>query len=561
MSAFVSSAVAALRRWIAAPSDIVVFLGTGIWLLFLIGLRPLTMPDEGRYGGVAWEMLTSGLHLVPTLDGMPFFHKPPLYYWMAEAAYALFGAHVWTARLPSWLAAWAVAMVLYAFLRRWRGPMTATVALLALITQPIFFGAAQFANLDMLVAGLIGMTILVGASVVLRASAGQPYRALSLLVGVLAGLGVLAKGLIGLVLPGAVLVLWLVLRRRWRGFSVLLWPPVLAVFLAMTLPWFWVMQTRFPDFLHYFFVYQQFERFAATGFNNVQPFWFYLPVVAALAVPWTLWLGGAMRKEFWRNTRRPSPARPVQMAATLVDMSADVRWLMVCWLAVILVFFSLPASKLIGYILPVLPAVAALAAEVIIAGVTGAAPRRDKSNRRFAFSLTLAVLFCVGGTVIATVKARPNSVDLGRAASAEMDPADTLIALHVYPYDLPMTLRLAAPMWVVDDWTQADIPTRDNWRKELFDAGRFDGAAMQRNLISEQEMTRRLCANAVNETYWVWGEPSRDATRYAILRDRAPRYTDSRRALWRIDVDNAFRQAHCAAAVLSASEDSPTRRR
>ncbi len=514
------------------------------------------MPDEGRYGGVAWEMLTSGAHLVPTLDGMPFFHKPPLYYWMAEGAYALFGAHVWAARLPSWLAAWAVAMALHVFLRRWRGSMAAVVALLALITQPIFFGAAQFANLDMLVAGLIGMTILTGAAVVMRAYAGQPYRALSLLVGVLAALGVLAKGLIGLVLPGAILVLWIVLRRRWRGFGVLLWPPVLAAFLALTLPWFWVMQARFPDFLHYFFIYQQFERFAATGFNNVQPFWFYLPVVAALAVPWTLWLGGAMRREFWRNTRRVPAA-----AAARADASADVRWLMVCWLAVILVFFSLPASKLVGYILPLFPAVAALAAEVIVAGLTRAGERRHASDRNFTLSLTLAMVLCVGGTVFATLKAKPNSVDLGRAASAEMDPADTLIALHVYPYDLPMTLRLTAPMWVVDDWTQADIPARDNWRKELYDAGRFDGAAMQRNLISEQEMTRRLCATTVDDTYWIWGEPAKDATRYAILRDRAPRYTDSRRALWRIDVDGAFRQAHCAAAVLSASEDGAARQR
>ncbi|MFC4277379.1 ArnT family glycosyltransferase [Achromobacter aloeverae] len=532
-----------LRRWIASPSNLVIYLGTGVWLLFLIWMRPLTLPDEGRYGGVAWEMLKSGAHLVPTLDGMPFFHKPPLYYWMAEGAYAIFGPHVWAARLPSWLAAWAVAMGLYTFLRRWRGNTVAVVGLLALVTQPFFFGAAQFANLDMLVAGLIGVTTLAAASVVMRAYAGKPYRALSLLVGLLAGLGVLAKGLIGLVLPGAILVLWIVLRRRWRGFAALLWPPALAVFLAVTLPWFWVMQTRFPDFLHYFFIYQQFERFAATGFNNVQPFWFYVPVVAAMALPWTLWLGGVIRKDFWRQA---APETATAAATPDAVAAADVRWLMICWVGVILLFFSLPASKLIGYILPLLPAVAALAAEVIGAGLGDAGKNPGRSSKNLSLSLSIAVLFCVAGTVVATYKAKPNSVDLGRSARVEMDPTDTLIALHSYPYDLPMALRLTSPMWVVDDWTQPDIPLRDNWRKELYDAGQFDGDAMQRNLISEHEMTRRLCASTVDDTYWVWGEPANDSARYAILQGRAPAYADTRRALWRIDVNADFRQSHCA---------------
>ena len=55
-------------------------LAIGFWLAFLAWVRPLTLPDEGRYAGVAWDMLRSGSHMVPLLDGMPYFHKPPLYY-------------------------------------------------------------------------------------------------------------------------------------------------------------------------------------------------------------------------------------------------------------------------------------------------------------------------------------------------------------------------------------------------------------------------------------------------------------------------------------------------
>jgi len=263
------------------PSAGWLLLAAGIWLGWLAWARPLTLPDEGRYAGVAWEMLRSGSHAVPLLDGMPYFHKPPLYYWMAELCFQLFGVNEWAARLPSWLAAWAALAALYGFVRRYRDATTATIAAVILGTMPFYYGGAQFANTDMLVAGLVSMCVLAGADAVLRAQAGRPYRAMSLAAAALAGLAVLAKGLIGLVLPGAALCLWLLLTRRWRGYAVLLWPPALAVFALVAVPWFWVMQQRFPGFFHYFFVYQHFERFAQSGFNNVQPFWFYLPVIVA----------------------------------------------------------------------------------------------------------------------------------------------------------------------------------------------------------------------------------------------------------------------------------------
>ncbi len=54
-------------------------------------LRPLALPDEGRYVGVAWEMVRSGHWLVPTLDGLPYFHKPPLFYWITATSLSWFG--------------------------------------------------------------------------------------------------------------------------------------------------------------------------------------------------------------------------------------------------------------------------------------------------------------------------------------------------------------------------------------------------------------------------------------------------------------------------------------
>ena len=244
-------------------------------------IRPLMLPDEGRYATVAWEMLATGDWLTPTLNGLPFFHKPPLFYWISGAAMALTGHTALAARAGSLVGAILGAFALYLFTVRWCGSVRARRALLVLLAQPQFFLGAQFANLDTLVAGCITATILCLAHTVLCFESQQDYRKALLLSYLLAALGVLAKGLIGFVLPAMVILLWLVLRRRWRSLWMLISLPGLLLFLMVAAPWFVVMQQRFDGFLHYFFIVQHFQRFASGGFNNVEPFWFY---PAALAV-------------------------------------------------------------------------------------------------------------------------------------------------------------------------------------------------------------------------------------------------------------------------------------
>ena len=90
-----------LKRW-----DTAIVLGIVLlWLAATAWMRPLMHPDEGRYATVAWEMLRSGDWLTPTLDGMPFFHKPPLFYWITAAALWLLGPIEIAARTASLLGA------------------------------------------------------------------------------------------------------------------------------------------------------------------------------------------------------------------------------------------------------------------------------------------------------------------------------------------------------------------------------------------------------------------------------------------------------------------------
>lgn len=513
-----------LRRYI--PRDVLLLGLAAIWLGFLSWVRPLGLPDEGRYPGVAWEMLRTGMFGTPTLDGLPYFHKPPLFYWLAAFSMKVFGMNEWAVRAPSLLGAWLSLAGLHAFVRTYRGETAARAATLLLASMPLFFGSAQFANLDMLVAGMITLCVLAAADTVLRRAQGRPYRAMSLAAAALAALAVLSKGLIGLVLPGAILALWLIARRDGRGFAALVWPPALLVFCAIAAPWFVLMEMRHPGFVDYFFVYQQFERFSGTGFNNVQPFWFYVPVVLGLSMPWALWGRPLLRRAFWRG-------------------DADgLRALMGLWFAVVLVFFSLPQSKLVGYILPLLAPLAFLLAQVLLPMLEQGGEAARKYGRRAAVCLVVAVVICVEAVAVVAVLPQHSAKPMGVKLRAELEHGDTVVMLNTYAFDLPFYARLRDPAWVVGDWRDRSIEQRDNWRKELYDAARFDPQAAERTLISAEVWRQRMCAAPPGARFWVWGKDS-DAMRYAVLSGLPAYFSDGRQRMWRIDVNGDFRRRIC----------------
>jgi 4-amino-4-deoxy-L-arabinose transferase-like glycosyltransferase len=516
------SALAALKR---VPSGPALLAALGLWLGLFAGLRPLVLPDEGRYAGIAWDMFRSGTVAVPLIDGMPYFHKPPLYYWITEIAYGLFGLNEWSARLPSWVGAMSAIIGIYLFVRRYRNAETARVAVVLMATMPFFFGGSQFANMDMLVAGTMTAATLAGAAAVLEHQAGRSYGRAMLAAGLFAALAVLSKGLIGAVLPVLTLLGWLAVSRQWRSFKVLVWPPAIAVFLLVAAPWFVLMQLRYPGFFHYFFIYQQFDRFAETGFNNVQPFWFYLPVVVGLCLPWALWGGAILRKEFWSSA---APARPL-------------RLLMAVWIIVMLVFFSIPSSKLIGYVVGVVPPLAVLLAEVLMRslGAPAAMPRRALN-----VSLGAGVVVCLAAITLAGFYTKGSATVALSHMPQRMAPEDTVVSFKEYPFDLAFYARSAKPMWVVDEWTRPDVAAHDTWRKELFDAAQFSPQAGAHALVSPRGLEQDLCL-APDGVFWFWGTPS-DPQRYPVLAYASPIESRGERAVWRLDVDSGFKAAHCA---------------
>ena len=441
-----------------SPTLLLVLLA--LWLVATLGLRPLLLPDEGRYASVAYEMLM-GNALVPTLNGLPFFHKPPLFYWLDMTAMQLFGINAFAARASSMLGAWLMGISLFLAMRRWHGPRVAALALGVLATCPFFFIGAQYANHDMLVAGLITVAVL---SLAVAVEQSPRVHLGWLLMGSAAcALAMLAKGLIGFVLPVLVVGPWLLAQGRWRQLIGLLHPLGLLVFFAIAAPWFVLTQIAYPDFFDYFFVEQHFRRYAQSSFNNVQPFWFYFALLPALMLPWSAWLPQAFRRAWTARDSRVG--------------------LYVWWVIAIVVFFSLPSSKLAGYVLPAAAPWCALLTLAIARG----------STRLWQWVLAGSAVLCLVLVAVIAWQAPKSSRAAALVLASRMAPNDKVVMIDEYFYDLPFYARLKKPVIIASDWADPDLALRDNWRKELFDATRFApvlGAEILRPLDS---LDKLLC--------------------------------------------------------------------
>lgn len=503
-----------LKQW--ARSSHLVWLGVLVlWLSVATVWRPLTLPDEGRYVGIAWEMLTAGDWLVPHMDGLPYFHKPPLFYWLTAASLNACGPHLICSRVAPLLSSIVMAIALFRFLFLYLNKRTAVLAFAVLVTQPFFFAGAQFANLDMLVACMISLTIMSAAEFVWSIDSARPAEHHLMLTMFFAVGGVLAKGLIGVVLPAAVIFCWLLARRRLGYIKHFFWWPAVALFLVLVSPWFLLMESQFKGFLDYFFIHHHFQRFTGAHFNNQEPFWFYLPALLLLTLPSSFWLLRFRHHEVSKWT----------------PMQRDVGLLMLCWLGFILVFFSIPVSKPLGYIMPVLPAMATLIA-LLMAQV-----RQEAKFKRHRLWLTLAVAMvaCVASIVAVTQHAKKvASYQLAMQVQTLSHSSDQLVMLGKYQFDLPFYLRLSKPAWVVADWQAAAREVLDDsWEKELLEASSFNPQVAAENLLNDQQLATQMCHLEASQALWVAGDPG-SAAHLPLLARIAPQAKVRDHYLWRI---------------------------
>ncbi len=448
-------------------------------LSFTAWLRPLAMPDEGRYVGVAWEMVRNGDWAVPMLNGLPFFHKPPLFYWITAVPLSVFGPIEFAGRIAPIFGGFIGCMSAYFFVRFWLNKDFAFTLLITLLAFPAWFLGAQYANLDMLVAGLISVTTLLLAHTCFLITQNKSYKTWLLGAYAFAALGLLAKGLIGVVLPGVIIVSWLLISAQWRVLWKLVSIPGVLLFLGIASPWFIAMQMRYDGFSQYFFIEQHFKRFTSSTFNNVRPVYFYFLVLMLVTLPWWPWLLASLR----------SRSRSGQIESILTNLGdpieVKIRLLMWVWLLSILLFFSIPSSKLIGYVLPAMVPLVYLISMRIQATKNGL--------KKLAFSAILGLLISWSVVAWFSLHTEKSSKEMASVLLKRLQRDEPVFLINNYTYDLPFYAGLQAPMIVVDSWAQFGKAMKDDWRKELFDARRFGQMTGAKTLLDIGDLGNRLC--------------------------------------------------------------------
>ncbi|HEY5075056.1 MAG TPA: phospholipid carrier-dependent glycosyltransferase, partial [Pyrinomonadaceae bacterium] len=362
----------AKRGWL------LLFLSIAAFYLWSLGSLPLVGPDEPRYAEVAREMLARHDLITPTLGGLPWFEKPPLLYWLMIAGYRVLGVSEYAARLGPAICGLLTAVFVYWIgktieessgasspvlgenaeqERQGLGRFSALVWLSSLGAIVFSRGASFDIVVTMTVTGALACFFVrhVRSAPGAGNDAGEPQArmpALLVCFYLFVGLSLLAKGLIGIVIPFGVIGSYFLLRREWphrRILQSLLWGVPLAI--AVAAVWFGPMLSRHGwKFVDQFIVQHHFARFVTNKYHHPEPFYFYLLVLAAISLPWTVFLGASFvsaRRWQWRG-------------ATPLDR---LRVFAFCWVFVPIAFFSFSGSKLTAYILPALPAVALLIGE------------------------------------------------------------------------------------------------------------------------------------------------------------------------------------------------------
>ena len=377
-----------------------VLLALAMVVLFFafLWVRPLNNPDEGRYAEIPREMVATGDYVTPRLNGVKYFEKPPLMYWLSAATFEVAGVNEFTAR--AWNAGFALMGVLMAYAagRALYGRTAGWWSAGVLATSLLYYALSQIVLLDMAVA--VTMSGALFAFVfAMRQPPGATRRWLFLAFYASMALAVLTKGLIGFVLPCAVAFVWVLTLNKWRA----LWPfyPILGtlVLLGIAAPWHLLAEqanhsvVKEHDFAWFYFIHEHYLRFTTKIHGRYEPWWFFGPVLLLGLFPWVAFVGQAVRSALtggWRGRQSHAEA-----------------WFLVIWIGFITLFFSKSDSKLIPYILPVFPAVAVLIGGYL-AGIwrDGAAGARGLRAGLWVF-VGLALALAVAVAVVPVPKKYP----------------------------------------------------------------------------------------------------------------------------------------------------------
>lgn len=388
-------------RQAGLPVGMIVLIVIGILLVWFgtLDARHLLRPDEGRYAEISREMFVTGDWVTIRYNALKYFEKPPFHLWVTTIAYELFGVGDWQARLCVALSGIVGLGVTMLAAARWFGCRVGLLTGLAMLAMPMWSVAGHFNSLDMTLSGALACVLACMLLAQHPEATPAARRGWMLACWIAMGVAILTKGLVGIALPGLVLVVYSLVTRDlglWRRLH--LGAGILAM-LVVTVPWFWLVSTRNPEFPQFFFIHEHWDRYTSTVHSRKGSIWYFVPLLLAGLLPW---LGLVPR--MWDVVRdRAGAARGVG------GKPFQPALMSLIWFVAIFVFFSMSGSKLPGYIVPVFPALA------ILAGVALDQINERSWNRQINALLVLAVLGLIAAPFVATLDRPTNPNEVFRA--------------------------------------------------------------------------------------------------------------------------------------------------
>ncbi len=362
---------------LTAPAVLVV---ATLIFFYHLGAYGFWEPDEARYGEIAREMLALRDFIVPHLNYVAYVEKPPLLYWLTASSFRIFGLDEFAARLIPALSALLGVLATFIFVDRTMGRRRATVAAAILATAPVYAVMAQVLTTDMLLTALVTIALF---ALFLHYQEGGAWCWIAYCA---MGLATLTKGPVGIALPGLTTAIFLwwegALRNSMRRFHAI---GGAAVVVAIAAPWFVAISIREPGFLDFYFIGEHLRRVFDSSFSHGEPFYFYVPVIVAGLLPWSLLVPFLT----WRKMP-PEASRRFCVIASLVIVGA----------------FSAASGKLIPYVLPAFPPLAVLIADGIASCAWPAKSQMLRSpDSRILMEAGLLLGLLGAGVIVAAIEA------------------------------------------------------------------------------------------------------------------------------------------------------------
>ena len=322
----------------------VVIIGIFILLYILpLGIRPIIIPDESRYAEIPREMIASGDWIVPRLNGLRYFEKPVMGYWLNALSIKLFGENAFAVRFPSAAATGLSAFMVFLLIRRFSGEIAAaTLAALIFLTSFIVFGIGTFNILDSMMAVFVtaSMTSFFFAHDTdsLKKKKKNVYL---LLFGIFCGIAFLTKGFLAFAIPVVAIVPFMIWEGRFKELFTICWLPIIAAVLVV-IPWAVMVHFKAPDFWNFFVWNEHIKRFVSFGAQHHESFWYYVYLFPAAALPWSFLFPSAI------------------LGLKKTGIKASITRYAICWFFFPFLFFSVAKGKILTYILPCFPPFAML---------------------------------------------------------------------------------------------------------------------------------------------------------------------------------------------------------